>query len=305
MIVNWNAGEFLAQCLGSLLAADCSGVRIARIVIIDNASTDGSMEGLAGLDGRIRLVVNTTNLGFAAACNLGAADSSADYLLFLNPDTRLFRESLSLPVTFMEQPRNAGIGICGIQLLDDRGLPARSCARFPTTRSLIHHMLGLDRLLPNGFPSHFMADWDHATSRCVDHVIGAFFLVRRTLFERLGGFDERFFLYWEDLDFSLMAHGLGYRSYFLAEAGAYHKGGGTSGRIRARRLFYSLRSRLLFSGKHFGRLDRMLVAVGTFCVEPLVRLGHALLRGSPRQFVETLSGYGMLYAGAFKSRKMK
>jgi len=146
-----------------------------------------------------------------------------------------------------------------------------------------------------------MEEWPHDETREVDHVIGAFFLVRRSLFESLGGFDERFFVYLEDVDFSVRAGRAGWRSVYLTEARAYHKGGGTSEQVKARRLFYSLRSRMQYAHKHFPVRGAIVVGAGTLLVEPLVRLGWAVLQRSGSTFVETIQGYAMLWNGALRS----
>jgi GT2 family glycosyltransferase len=140
-----------------------------------------------------------------------------------------------------------------------------------------------------------MTDWDHASSRRVDHVIGAFYMLRRDLFDSLGGFDERFFVYLEDLDFSLRAKQNGWGSAYLVEARAHHVGGGTSAQIKARRLFYALRSRIAFIYKHFGVGAATALTVGTLVVEPFPRLLRAVLRGKPAEAGETLVAFGLLW----------
>ncbi len=297
VIVNWNAGKLLAEALASV-AAHHEGV-VDAVVVVDNASTDNSLELLEaqkeGLPFALRIVRNTENCGFGAACNQGAALVHSEFILFLNPDTRLFAGSLSVPLAFMKAAQNQSVGICGIQLLDDRGKVSRSCARFPTPRLLYGWMLGLDKLLPRLFPSHLMQEWGHDTSRDVDQVIGAFFMVRGRLFHQLNGFDERFFVYQEEVDFSLRAHRLGWRSHYLAEAKAYHKGGGSSGQVKARRLFYSLRSRILYGYKHFSRVQATAVLLSTLLLEPFARVTLSLLQSSFKSIGETLSAYLMLY----------
>jgi GT2 family glycosyltransferase len=294
VIVNWNAGLQLWDCLQSIVAANEEGFIVEQVVVVDNASTDGSASGLGDLDLPLHLICNGKNRGFGAACNQGARGSSADYLLFLNPDVRLFKNSLTRPLGFMEQPENEKVAIAGIQLSDASGRVARTCARFPTPGRFFSKMLGLDRLFPQRFPSHFMREWDHGETRFVDHVIGAFFLVRRSVFESLGSFDERFFVYLEDLDFSYRGHQMGWKSVYLATAQAYHAGGGTSNQIKARRLFYSLRSRILYGYKHFGFFSATLLMLGTILIEPFSRLVLAGMRWSLREAGQTVQAYGLL-----------
>ncbi|HVB86983.1 MAG TPA: glycosyltransferase family 2 protein [Candidatus Dormibacteraeota bacterium] len=295
IIVNWNSGGQLRACLASIQAANRQNFDFTRVVVVDNASCDGSADDLHDGALPLTLIRNTENHGFAAACNCGAKTSQADYLLFLNPDVRLISNSLSEPVAFMEKPENAKVGICGIQLLDEQGQVSRTCSRFPTAFTYFSRMLGLDRLFPNLFPGHFLETSDHGQSREVDQVMGAFLLIRRTLFDRLGGFDERFFVYFEDLDLSYRAFEAGWQSHYLATAQAYHKGGGCSEGAKAARLFYSLRSRILYSYKHFGWASATGLLAGTLLVEPFARLAWAAWRGSMQEMRATLGAYAMLW----------
>jgi hypothetical protein len=146
--------------------------------VVDNASEDASADGLDGLPLPLTIIRNSENRGFAFACNQGAKLGDSEYILFLNPDSRFFPDSLVKPLHFLEEKRNDRVGILGVQLVDKNGIVQRNVARFPTPKSLFHQMLGLDRLWPRSFPSHFMTDWDHRESREVDQVTGAFYLVR-------------------------------------------------------------------------------------------------------------------------------
>jgi len=285
VIVNWNAGDQLKQCLESL-QNKCSAI------VVDNASTDGSCGGIDQLSG-VTLIESSENLGFARACNLGARDIKVEYVLFLNPDAALYSETLDKALALMDRPENAQVGICGVQLIDANGNVARSCARFPTAGSFVAQSLGLDKLLPGC--GLLMTGWAHDSTKTVDHVIGAFFLVRKKLFDSLGGFDERFLLYLEDLDFSHRARQLGWTSTYLADAQAFHKGGGTSDQIKARRLFYVLRSRLLYAHKHFSGFGTFFVFLATLFLEPFTRSVQALTKRSWSGFKETWQGYAMLW----------
>jgi N-acetylglucosaminyl-diphospho-decaprenol L-rhamnosyltransferase len=296
IIVNWNTGALLRECLKSISQARTAGFRLDRVVVVDNNSADGSADGLEPISEQLISVLhNDVNRGFAAACNQGAAGTQAHYLLFLNPDTRLFPDSLWPPLEFLEQRENADFGICGVRHVDGSGAFSTSCARFPSARIFFGHMTGLSRLFPKCFPPHLMLESECLESREVDQVIGAFFLVRRTLFEGLGGFDPRFFVYFEEVDFSLRARQAGFRSYYLAAATAYHKGGGSSQHAKAARLFYSLRSRLLYGFKHYPFHKALALAILTLTVEMAARLLAALGSMSIPRLVETLQGYASLF----------
>ena len=139
-----------------------------------------------------------------------------------------------------------------------------------------------------------MREWDHTCTREVDQVIGAFFLVRRELFVALAGFDERFFVYFEEVDFSRRARMAGWASVYLVAAQAFHAGGGTTNQIKARRLYFSWRSRLIYSFNHFSWGGAIIVLVTTLLVEPFARTALALAHSSWSGLRETWTGYFML-----------
>ncbi len=266
------------------------------MVVVDNASSDDSIEDLDNISLPITIIRNSSNCGFAAACNQGAMNSHARYLLFLNPDMILGAASLATAVEFMELSQNANVGACGVQLVDDDQEIIRSCSLFPSPGRFLVQTFGLDRLFPGRFSSKFMTDWDHRETRQVDVVTGAFLLVRRPIFETLGAFDERFFVYLEDVDFLHSVHQRGWLCYYLATAQAYHKQGGCSEQAKASRLVYSLRSRILYSYKNFTWAAATGLLLGTILLEPFTRLIWAGLRGSAHEATETISAFAKLWA---------
>ncbi|HWR45834.1 glycosyltransferase family 2 protein [Sporomusa sp.] len=294
VIINWNSGDQLKNCLDSIVETDKDNFILERVVVVDNASSDGSSDYL-DFNLPLEIIRNPQNRGFGVACNQGAKESDADYILFFNPDACLYKDSLTKCVAFMDKIENSGVGILGIQLLDQYGIISRTCARFPTLSRFLSKMIGADKIFPRHCRSHFMTEWDHKQSREIDHVIGAFFFVRNNLFKNLGGFDELFFVYLEDLDFSCRARQAGWKSFYLTEAQAFHKGGGTSDQIKATRLFYSLRSRIQYSYKHFNALEALTVLVGTLSIEFLARILFAIGKLSLSDLSETFQGYQKLW----------
>src|SRR5262245_2250430 len=170
IIINWNTGALLRECLKSIAAA--KGAEITRVTVVDNSSSDGSANGLDDLPLRLEVIRNDRNAGFAGACNQAAAGSTADYLLFLNPDARLFPDTLVTVVDFMESEQSADIGICGVQVVESEGTPGISCSRFPTLRVMFGKLTGLQLILPEVFSSQHLTAAELPQSQVVDQVIG-------------------------------------------------------------------------------------------------------------------------------------
>lgn len=278
VIVNWNSGPWLQLCLTSI--TDFGGKAVDRVVVVDNGSEDGSA-AVKAEQVNLEILQTGANLGFAKACNLGAAGATAPYLLFLNPDAALRPGALQTALAFMAGPTGSRVGVCGVRLVGEDGLVQHHTTKQPTPFTLFNLAL-------------LRTAFDHLDNRPVGHVIGAFYLIRRELFEQLGGFDERFFVYLEDLDLSVRVHEAGWAVHYLADAVAFHKGGGTSEQVKAHRLYYSLQSRILYAFKHFSAPSAWLVLAATVTLEPAARLLRALVRASFAEFSHTAQGYRML-----------
>jgi GT2 family glycosyltransferase len=287
VIVNWNSGGQLLECINSLI--EHGPPLISQIIVVDNGSTDGSSDTIKNIVG-VRIVEAGANLGFAKACNLGASLVKSEFLLFLNPDTYLFPDTLQKVLYFMQQHQNATVGICGVRLVDDYGNTSTSAARFPTLKILIGELLRLNILFPSAFLTNFMQSNELNESKSVDQVIGAFFLIRRFVFDLCKGFDEQFFVYFEEVDLSLRANRLGYTSYFLSDAKAFHKGGGCSDRVKATRLFYLLRSRILYAQTHYSYWEFVLLVLLTGLELPL-RIVNSVMKVSWSDIKNTFAAY--------------
>ncbi|MCJ2135245.1 glycosyltransferase family 2 protein [Methylobacterium sp. J-026] len=290
VIVNWNGGTLLHACLASLASVQDAGS--VQVILVDNASRDDSTSDLPPLPRPLRLIRNAENRGFGRACDQGAAAGDAPAILFLNPDTQVAPDALRLArAALTADPRT---GIVGAQLVDPEGRTARSCARAPSALGLLGRALALDRI--GLVPPHFLLDWDHAEDRAVDQVMGAFLMIRRDLFRTLGGFDPRFFVYWEDVDLCTRARAAGFCVRHVAGAVARHLGQGTTRQVRARRLFYFLRSQILYAGKHHGAATALAVTAASFGAQVPLRLALALARRAPDEAAAVLRAAGLLAA---------
>ena len=296
IIVNWNSGDFISECLDSIPGALNEIFKLNRVVVVDNNSRDGSLFKINKNNVPLVIIQNKKNLGFGKACNQGAKNSKADYLLFLNPDTRLFHNSLNVPLMFMENRENIKIGILGIKLVNEKGRTNRNCARFPTPYLMISRSLGLNKIFPNIFQSHYMLEWEHNDSRVVDQVMGSYYLIRRGIFNKLNGYDENFFVYYEDLDLALRTKELGFYSYYFTDAKVFHQGGGTTESYKAKRLFYNNRSKLYYAKKHFNYFSYLFVALFVLFVEPITRIILELFNFNFEPIQEIIIGYKMLWS---------
>ncbi len=287
VIVNWNAGDRLQKCVESV-AKVASTLPGLRTCVVDNASTDNSLQSIRESD-VVHVIRNEVNIGFAAACNVGARAGSARFILFLNPDTEVHEaRTLTRPAAFLAD--NPSSGVCGVQLRNEDGTVARTSTRFPTPRRIIAWSLGLDRIFPRVFEPQFFNDFDHESDRVIDVVMGAFFYMKRTLFERLNGFDERFFVYYEEVDFARRAAMIGQSTCFLSELKAVHAGHGTTDQIKAARYFLSSQSRMKYARKHFGPAGSLLSLFATSFLEPPIRVAFSLSRGNFAGAQEALKG---------------
>ncbi|MEO8568808.1 MAG: glycosyltransferase family 2 protein [Ginsengibacter sp.] len=291
VIVNWNSGDYIFKCLQSVFSKPNEKI-ISKVFIIDNCSCDQSLEKISWHK-KLVIIKNTENKGFSKACNQGFKLCTSPYILLLNPDTQLFDSTLPDCISFMDTHPN--IDILGCQLLDDKMNVSLSCARFPTPLRFFYDAAGLSKIAPRIFtPALLMADWDHKTNRYVDQVMGAFMFMHNSIFEKLGYFDERFFVYCEELDFSKRLAEYGGKSYFNSNISALHSGQGTTHSVKAFRLFLNLRSKLQYCKKHFNYAGYGFVWFCICIIEPFTRTFFLLLKGNFKEAKQTIKGYKLL-----------
>ena len=290
IIVNWNSGKLLSSCIKSIEENNIEEVN--RIIVVDNNSIDGS-EKIESKTNQLIVVRNQKNLGFGKSCNIGSEYSNSDFMLFLNPDTVLFPNTLKEIKKYMKRKMNSKVGIAGIQLLDEEGDIHRHSSIFPNAIRFFLRSTGLHKIFLS--LDHVLTNWDHNDTREVSHVIGAFFFVRKELFKTLNGFDERFFVYLEDLDFSVRASKIGWKTHFVSSLQSMHVAGGTSRQIKATRLFYSLRSRIIYSYKHFSFFGATAILLSVLLIEPLSRVAFSVKELSIKSLKNLLQTYVLLF----------
>jgi len=235
IIVSYRCESLLRDCLASLLADP--PIAPIRVHVIDNASGDGTAEMVRQEFGEIELTASPRNLGFSAANNIGIAAGQAPYVLALNPDTRATGRALDALLEILEARRE--LGMCGPRLeLEDGGFDHASRRSFPTPLSALGHFTGLGRRQgATGALAQYRAPDVEAGP--VDAINGAFMLMRRAALEEVGGFDEGYWMYMEDLDLCYRFAEAGWITWFEPSVVVVHVKAGTSGRHRSVRLNYA------------------------------------------------------------------
>ncbi|HEY64065.1 MAG TPA: glycosyltransferase family 2 protein [Caldilineae bacterium] len=267
LIVNWNVTHLLRRCLASIVASpgvdvygSGRGLR-AEVIVVDNASTDGSPEMVAREFPWVRLIRNQENVGFTRANNQALDLARGRYLLFLNPDTEVVGEALQIMVRYMEA--HPDVGVLGPQLryADGRIQPSRR--RFPTLATAFLESTILQQWWPDNpiARRYYVADRSDDEEQDVDWVVGACFMTRRHVVEQIGGFDERFFMYSEELDWCRRARAAGWRVVYLPTARVIHHEGKSSEQAVAARHIHFQSSKVLYFRKHHGAFAAELVRV--------------------------------------------
>ncbi|MDR3340883.1 MAG: glycosyltransferase family 2 protein [Candidatus Symbiothrix sp.] len=254
VIVNYNVRYFLAQCLDSALRA-VEGME-AEILVVDNHSSDSSLDYLIPKFPGVKFIENTTNVGFSKANNQAIALSSGEYILLLNPDTIVGENTFANVCRFMDE--NPRAGAVGVKMLDGYGefLP-ESKRGFPSPWNSFCKMMGLSRLFPQSkkFGGYHVRYLSKDQSHEVDVLAGAFMMLRRKAIEKSGLLDESFFMYGEDIDLSYRISRSGYANYYFPEPIIHYKGESTKKDIKYVKRFYE--AMLIFFNKHYPHSNRL------------------------------------------------
>jgi GT2 family glycosyltransferase len=224
IILNYKTRGLLKQCLKGIALQK---LRIRHeIIVVDNCSGDGTDAMMKEEFSDIRFFQAGYNGGFAAGNNIGIRHATGTYLLILNPDIAVLSNAIESMHVFME--RHPRVGLCAPRLLNPDGSTQTSCRRFPTILTILLRRSPLGKLpwAKRELRKFLMLDWDHASDHAVDWVLGACMMVRRSAMEKVGMMDERYFLYFEDVDWCRRFWQNGYEIYYLgqsAELVHYHQ----------------------------------------------------------------------------------
>lgn len=252
IIVSWNAKAFLLQCIGSVMAHGPSDS--LEIIVVDNASSDGSPEAVRDRFPGVRLICNDRNYGFAKANNIGIAASTGRYLFLVNSDVVVSANCFARTMAYMDA--HSDIGMLGPKILGSDGQTQRSCMRYPSLANALSRALALDSLFPHSALSggQLLTFWRHDEARGVEVINGCFWMLRRSAVDQVGLLDERFLIYGEDIDWCRRFKAHGWKVVFFPGAEALHYGGGSSANAPVKFFLEMQRANYQYWLKHHTRL---------------------------------------------------
>lgn len=250
VIVNYNVKYYLHQCLMSVEKAMRDFT--CDVVVVDNCSSDGSVEFLRKMHPCVRFIENSENQGYACANNIAIRESNSDYVLLLNPDTIITEETLASCLAFMDEHPKAGV--LGLKMLKENGTFALESRRgVPTPSTAFYKMCGLTSLFPKSrmFGKYYMQYLDKEEVNRIEIVSGAFAFLRRQCLNETGYLDEDFFMYGEDIDLSYRILKRGWENYYLPTPILHYKGESTQ-KSSYRYVYRFYNAMLIFFNKHYG-----------------------------------------------------
>lgn len=271
IIVGWNTCEDLARCLQSIRQYPPSQTH--EVIVVDNASTDDTADMIRKNWPHVTLLANAVNRGFAAANNQGLAKATGQYILLLNADTIVRAGALETMIRFMDDHGN--VGICGPLLRNCDGTTQPSVRQFPDFRSALYRntIFGSIGLFRRRYRRYMMCDFAYDRPCDVDQVMGAALMTRRSIVEEVGPLDERFFMYFEEVDFCYRVKHAGWRVVFIPQAQITHRGGASAEQTPVAANMMILTSLLAYLRKHRGTLP----TVAFSCIfKPAVLLRHVV-----------------------------
>ena len=250
IIVNYNVKYFVEQCLHAVLNATKN--IDAEIIMVDNNSTDGSNNYLKNKFANVSFIWSPENTGFSKANNIALEHATGKYILFLNPDTIIAADCLEKCVSFFDSKYD--IGALGVRMIDGAGKYLKESKRgFPSPLTSFFKLSGLAAVFPNSrlFARYYLGHLPENENNYIDVLAGAFMMVKKEILDIIGGFDEAFFMYGEDIDLSYRIQKAGYKNYYFTETTIIHFKGESTKRntVKYVQIFYGAMS--FFVKKHY------------------------------------------------------
>lgn len=271
VLVNWNTRDYLLGALKSIFAHP---PRFPfEVIVVDNASRDGSSQAVAEQYPQVNLIANSTNEGYARGNNQGIRASSGEYILMLNPDVIVWPGSLDRAVEIMDV--RPDVGVLAAKLVHPDGTVQKSVRSFPRPEALMLEVTGIAALFRgNRILNPYRMDWfDYSKEAVVEQPMGTFLLVRRTLFDEIGLLDERFPIFFNDVDWLFRARQKGAVILYAPSVVVTHYGGGSTRQVRGMMAWESRRGLLRFYRKHY----RSPLHLPIYCVAALGSWVHACI----------------------------
>ncbi len=264
IIVSWNVRSYLADCLRSVFSEFNHSNLRGQVWVIDNHSTDGTVEMVQNLFPQVHLISNQNNPGFGAANNQGMEAANAKnprYHFLLNPDTVVRPGAFGQMVRFMDE--RPEVGMTGARLVYGDGRFQHSAFEFPRIGQLLFDLFPVPaRLYESKMNGRYPRKLYEPSSKAfpIDHPLGATMLVRNDVAKATGGFDQTFFMYCEELDWCRRIHAAGWEIYTVPAAEIVHYGGESTGQVAARSIVDLWQSRAIFYRRHYGRFVNRLAS---------------------------------------------
>jgi GT2 family glycosyltransferase len=256
IIVSWNVRDLVGDCIRSVIDQTRHSY---EIIVVDNASADGTAEMIATELPTVTLLANDDNRGFAAANNQALARAEGRNILLLNPDTLVLDGAVDVMLEWLEQ--HPDVGCVGCQVLQTETDVQMTCFSDPGPLNMLLIETGLHRMFPGSrfFGRPHYAGWDRSDQRDVDVVSGMFMLVPRRVVDEVGPMDDAFFIYSEEADWCRRIRNRGYRCVFAPVARILHRDGGGKSTAQTRpKMYVQLqKSKLIYVAKHYGLAGRM------------------------------------------------
>lgn len=280
IIVNYNVKNLLRECLNSIQKASHS--LDIEIWVVDNASSDQSVKMLNAEFPNIHVIENKENVGFAKANNQVLKKVSGEYILLLNPDTQVYESTLKNSIDFASKTPNCG-GI-GVKMIDYDGQFLNESKRgFPTPWVSFCRLVYLSRLFPKSalFNRYYMGHLDSDQCHKIDILAGAFILIKKDIIDEIGGLDEAYFMYGEDIDFSHRIQQAGYDNYYLGDIRILHHKGKSTNKNKSQYIEHFYGAMKIFAKKYYPKsypIYALSISLIIYLKKMMLRISHLKLK---------------------------